>query len=537
MLSMSYKKDRFLTWYCRHWLVFLGGTIMMLIFWAVTPLQGAIFGTQTVTVLQQVAATDTAQLATLDQQLDALDASILNTAYSITWLKQPFPAFTTSSHAYIPFQPLSRVSDLFPDETWTAETTALSTDLECWPAAVTKTNNSYGEFTFDNGQGCTATLTPTTRKVSANTTDIIYTILYIGYHMDPTLDWFLENPNCTRDASHQFLAIWRSSVSEDMTSLFCETSYKKQKVQVSISAKDQRPDEDSLQHIGEPEILTESEFNSTAFEYLIGTGVPSKQFRRDYANDKIVKQDVAMTDRGLDWPATNMVGFGIGPSTYSLEELKNATNLRDIFAAAHKRIFSAAIPTLLETAGTQTPMRPATVQYALYGVVVSRPLALAVEILLLVIAILVGVVLFLSCRTYSSLSDDPASIGDSLAIFRGSDTLLQKLAPSDRYDDAALQKIVHDDRFKLIETDDVCGPGLYIDVLDSARNGSGQTQTPTNTVSRPVHHAALRPLSGLAFVSVLLAGVAVLVYLKRKESELGGWYMTSNSSSYCTDYG
>lgn len=37
-------------WKQRHWPVFITGSTMMLIFWAITPLQGAIFGQQSVTV-------------------------------------------------------------------------------------------------------------------------------------------------------------------------------------------------------------------------------------------------------------------------------------------------------------------------------------------------------------------------------------------------------------------------------------------------------------------------------------------------------
>ncbi|RKU40229.1 hypothetical protein DL546_002383 [Coniochaeta pulveracea] len=504
----------------KHWLVFLGGTVMMLIFWAVTPLQGAIFGTQAVTVTQQVAAAVTARLMPLDRQLDSFDASIPNTAYSITWLKQPFPEFTTANYAYIPFRPSSSSHQIMPNETWTAETTALSTHLDCWPAVVTKTDTPF-EYTFDNGRGCTADLTPTTKRVSANSSNIVYTILYIGYHMDPTSDWFLENPNCSQAASHQFLAIWKSSASEDMTSLFCETSYTKQKAQVSVSALEKRPEEDTLLLIGDAEPLLETEFNSTAFEYLIGTGVPPKQYRRDYANDKIVRQDVAMINRGVNWPATNMVGFGIGPSTYSLEELKNATNLQSIFASAHRRIFSAAVPKVLQGNDTRDLTRSAAVQYLKYGVVVSRPLALVVEILLLVIAVLVSLVLIISHRTYSSLSKDPASIGDNLAVLRESKPLLQELIHSDQYDDKTLQKILDGHRFKLVERHNAHGPALGIDILKSASSGSRQPLSP-KAVNPAVHHRAMRPLSGMVFVFTLLAGIGILLYFKRKEASLGG---------------
>jgi hypothetical protein len=504
---------------------------MMLIFWAVTPLQSAIFGTQAVSVSRDVLATDTAALASLAQQLYALDASILNSAYAITWLKQPFPDFTTSSHAYIPFQPVDQGSEVLPDEMWIAETTALSTDLECWPALVNKTDTPH-TFTFDNGRGCTQELAPSTQEVSKNGSNIIYTVLYIGYHEEAHLDWFLENENCSEAASHQFLAIWTSTRSEDMTALFCEPSYKKQNVLISVTAADRRPDESTIRPKEDVQILTESEFNSTAFEYLMGTGVPPEQIRRDYARDKIIEQYAAMSDRGLSWPITNMVGFALGGTNYSLVDLQNATALQEVFAAAHKTIFSAGITAMLDPAGASRTTKSAIIQYTLYGVVVSRPIALAVEILLGVIAVLVSIILLLSTRAYSSLSKDPGTIGRNLAIFRESRTLLRKFAPLDQCDKETLERAVRGDRFKLVETDD-SGPGLCLDILEP--ESPGVEETTGSTVSEPAHHLALRPLSGLIFVAVILTGMAVLLYLKRQEELLGGWYTVPESQWFQTD--
>lgn len=505
---------------------------MMFIFWAVTPLQSAIFGTQAVLVSMEALATDTAAFPSLDQQLYALDGSILNNAYAITWLKQPFPDFTTPGHAYIPFQPVDRVSAILSDEMWTAETTALSTDLDCWPAIVNQTDTPH-TFTFDNGRGCTQELAPSTRAVSKIGSDIIYTVLYIGYHEEAHLDWFLQNENCGEAALHQFLAVWTSTRSEDMTALFCEPCYKKQNVQISVVAADRRPDESTIQPRGNAQALSESEFNSTAFEYLMGTGVPPKQIRREYARDKIIEQYAAMRDRGLSWPITNMVGFALGATNYSLVDLQNATALQEVFRTAHKTIFSAAIAAMLDPAGAFGDTRSALVQYTLYGVVVSRPIALAVEVLLGVVAILVSIILFMSTRAYSRLSKDPGTIGHSLAIFTESRAMLRKFAPMDQCDKDSLERMVQGDRFKLIETDESFGSGLYLDVLDSGSNGAEQPDGPR--VSKPTHHLALKPLSGVGFVVVLLTGMAILLYLKRQEESLGGWYTVLRLQLFCTD--
>lgn len=130
---------------------------MMTVFWAVTPLQSAIFGLGSATVTETVSVADTARFATMDQQLDVLDTSVLQDAYAITWLGQPLPGYTTSTNALVPFLLAGRSSNPMPEETWKTTATALSTDLECWPATVKNTSIS-DTFDFDNGQGCTAEL-------------------------------------------------------------------------------------------------------------------------------------------------------------------------------------------------------------------------------------------------------------------------------------------------------------------------------------------------------------------------------------------
>ncbi|KAK7749491.1 hypothetical protein SLS53_000066 [Cytospora paraplurivora] len=71
-------------WKHRHWPVFIVGIVSMLVFWTITPLQGAIFGKQAVDLTQSVAMSITSGLMPVEEQAAAIDASILDTAYGIT---------------------------------------------------------------------------------------------------------------------------------------------------------------------------------------------------------------------------------------------------------------------------------------------------------------------------------------------------------------------------------------------------------------------------------------------------------------------
>lgn len=499
---------------------------MVLVFWAVTPLQSAIFGTQSVVIRNQIFTTETQHFVALEKQLNVLDASVLNDAYAMTWLGQPLPPFTTADRGFIPFQPVNGHSTLLPDELWTTNATAVSTDLECWPAVMNKSTEVKAMFSFYNGQSCTTQVELQTKSATHNPNITRYTVLYIGYPEDANLDYYLSGDACNGEASHQFLAIWASTVSDEVTAMFCEPSYKKQTVAVTVSAEHHRPEEQSVLALGEPLSLPATEFNSTAFEYLLATGLPSKEFRRDYPRDRILDQYSTISKRhsSLVWPTTNMVGFAMGQLNGSLADLQDPATLQAVFTAAHKLVFSASMPQLLGPLNTTGLQRPGTIQYKLYGVVVSRPISLVVECLLGVIALLVVGILVVSCRSQSNLRRDPGGIGATLTIFRESSQLLEEFAEKDRYNDRSLEKSMQENQYRLIRPGASDNQGIRIEKLAAqmSRNPSlGQPQ-PGKMTALPIRHKALLPVSGAGFIATLLAGISVLVYLKNQERHLGG---------------
>lgn len=505
---------------------------MLVIFWGLTPLQSAIFGAQEVILNDQVTMADSQALAPLDQQLVSMDALILQTAYGLSWLGRSFPAFTSSGYALLPFGPIGGASNSAPVETWSSSATALSTDIDCWPAIISPTVSKV-QFTFDNGKNCVAEVGIFSSARFAE--DTAFVTLYIGYHMEAHLDYFLSGPNCTSEASHQFLAIWvpkppTGVKMDDITAMFCETSYKKQSVSITVSSPDGRPDDSSLVALGEPEDLSDAEFNATAFEYLIGTGVSPQPLIRDYPRDLIVEQFPAL-NQSLAWPTTNMVGFALGHANNSLEILGNATVLQEVFSKAHKTLFSAAIPQLLVE--TRSPARRAgTAQYTLFGVVASRAIAAAVEILLLVVCLLVGGTIWSICVSKSSLAEDPGGKGALFTVLGESDALLDIFARKDCHDDIGLRRNIKGKCYELSSEDSASGkPFTAIKVVSAGRvsppNTNNDKSHPSTNIDNgvsyiPVHPAALRPATGLGFIGVLLAAIGILVFLKLRDRELGG---------------
>lgn len=89
----------FKAWKQRHWPVFITGSVMMLIFWAITPLQGAIFGQQAVTVSTSSVMDPGSGLVAVEEQAALIDVSILNSAYGTTCKLRSFIPCTSHSRS------------------------------------------------------------------------------------------------------------------------------------------------------------------------------------------------------------------------------------------------------------------------------------------------------------------------------------------------------------------------------------------------------------------------------------------------------
>jgi hypothetical protein len=379
-------------------------------------------------------------------------------------------------------------------------------------------SSNLGEYKYNNGKGCEVDIvflgTPD------NSTAGLITVLYVGYFANEHLDWFLESDTCDRRASQQFLAIWaRSKQKQDITALFCEASYAKQDVSITISTKDGRPDDASLSPLNKAQVLEESEFNSTAFTYLISTGVPPLDIKRDFARETIVELTQSIDPR-VTWPITPMVGYGLAPSNYSLESMSNASVLQEAFSAAHKLLFSATVPQLLAKSNA-APTKAGTIKSVQHGIVVSRPIAATVEILLLVVSLMIGCTIWTTNSLKSKLAEEPSRYGVIPGALKSSEPLLRQFIDRDCLDDDALRQSLTGERYKLITEVRAAGETASTIEIVSANQRHVRSQADRGFYA-PIRPIPLRIFTGLGLVAVLLAGLGVLVYLKRLEQAQGG---------------
>ncbi|OTA07793.1 hypothetical protein A9Z42_0087130 [Trichoderma parareesei] len=515
----------------RHWAVFYSGTIMVLIFWMVTPLQSSCLGTGSVLMNNTVSMSAPSVFMDPLTQATDMDQSVMNSGYAITWLERPYPAFTAPDYALMPFQPAQPVEGNVAN--FTGTTTKYWTDLKCWPAEVEQTYsgpsmyaNTMGTYNFINGMGCNAS------KIVARSLSSEHQMMYIPYQDsawgEVALSW-----TCSDDAFNQFLATWlhfdNSTNSSDISALFCETSYYKQNVSASVQLPGFVPVDDSITPLSPPEPLQVTEFNTSAFEYLVGNGMTSVFVDKDYPFTHLLDLNTHLEGFGLPYPFSPMLGIMVGLQNYTIEAYQNKTLLGDAYRMAHRLMFSVAFHSMLVNS-TASDLTDGNVFVVKYGIIVSRVFTALVEGGLALVTILTIVLLWVCHGNPTLLSSDPASLGSLIALIQKSPRLLKTFNGKGNLTAGQLKEQLGDCRFKLFcQCQDASGP-TRLELLETpsqaeaqpSGENSGRAGSDQTGHYLPIKPFALRKVVGLVFAVCLCAAVAVISYLWHQNSVLGG---------------
>ncbi|KAM0561792.1 hypothetical protein ACHAPJ_002963 [Fusarium lateritium] len=520
----------------KHWPVFFGGTAMVIVFWALTPLQSALFGTGVIRQTEATNLTNRSQLLPVSQHESVLDPRFLNTGYAIAWLGQQLPPFTTSKFALLPFYSAksAEIAQLHPnasvESTISAETTKMWTELYCWPAEIARIGPRAKEaFSMLNGQGCNTT-------VSFGNT-VKRKMLYFSYHSSPYSDYWIGGPDCpeTSNSTHQFLAVWSKAIPVDwdpfpsfnLSAVYCQPYYYKQKVLATVRAGTHEPINNAIKELAPRETLSEEEFNSTAFEFLLGNGMAQQPIVKDWPFNKVVEQNPRLNYTGFNIPVSNMVGFALAGRNESSDDYVHHSLLQEVYQNAHQYLFSAAVTNLLVNS-TDISNNSASIEYFKAGVLVSRTFATALEALLAIVAIFTAIVLWFCWKAPSKLSVNPSSIGRYIEFFGNSPELLQAFRPLDYANDKALVEEFQMDKFQLISNGRYGQTQLFMH--PTLRESTTQDNT---TVQKgyydPVRPLALRRWVGAFFVAALIGAMVFLSYLKDQEARLNGLIRPSDN--------
>ncbi|KAF4120542.1 Protein of unknown function (DUF3433) [Geosmithia morbida] len=469
------------------------------------------------------------ELVPVAQQEDLLGPEVLNLMYPISWLNQSYPEFMLPDKAFLPFYP-EESSNLtaIQGTNLTAATTQLWTELDCWPAAdisVHGGNGSIGNSTFDidSGRGCKTNMAIPIAEG--------YSMLYVGYYSSPYSDFYLGTTDCpeTPDHKHQFLAIWahatgdleywNSASNVDITGAFCQPRYFKQEVLVTVDASTLRPYRGSAKPLGAQETLADSEFNRTAFEFLLGNGMSETMKTRDYPFNFVVEQHPKLEGRDLIQPVSNMVGFALAGQELNTTDYADQETLQRAYNDAHQHLFSVAVNQLLVN-GTELGNSTATATRPMSGIIVSRAISAALEALLVVVAIATALILWLARSTRSNLHANPSSIDRIADIVRESPELADFFCSISHADEDSIVKATEGKKFRLIRDNPATAPRIIVD--SSVDPAEKQDSEASDGYYVPVRPLFLRIEIGVAFVIAVLGVIGGLGYLKWAEVHFHG---------------
>ncbi|KAH9209381.1 hypothetical protein DL95DRAFT_477433, partial [Leptodontidium sp. 2 PMI_412] len=515
----------------KHWGVFLAGTIMLLVFWVITPLQSAIFATGVATrSIPTTFGTSTA-LIPFESQIKALNANFLNTAYGVSWLGQRLPDFTTSTYATLAFQPISHRSKTLSTETWISNAFVYSTNLTCKPANVIPERTL--SYSFDNGEGCSVS--------DSSTLSSDYMVNYIGFYSNAHTSYSLQNPNCTAEHSNNFLALFATAadrttvgVYRNLTAIFCKPSYHSQEMKVTVNASSHSIVEAkvaSSRKLATPTSIEEM-FNVTTFEYILGTGISPLEERTNFDEISIVQQYPRVKNYNLTFPVSNMVGFAVSLNSAPIQDLADPEVLRRAFERAHQLLFTSALSTLTEPIQLEDlqDAREGMREERLGAILLVREISLAVEVAFaIIIALTISLWIFSFYRT-NLLDSDPASIASIMSVIPSSGEISEGMLDDGTLTAVELEQNLSQKRYRLSRDNH---EGLFIQSLSPMASRPPQVNSSKSQPDKDF--AAVRPVElrlpfGVVLVIIIVLAIAGVVFLHVWTASHNGISLPSRSS-------
>jgi hypothetical protein len=507
----------------------------MIIFWAITPLQSAIFGTSPVTRVRDIQMITTAAVMPLTSQVSSLNADFLMTAYGISWLDQKLPAFTTKSFAILPFAPVQADATASTSETWIASADAYSTNLDCTTAKYV----AHGHLTydFDNEKGCS--ISGVALPSAQSRTNLL---VYVGYYDDAHVDWALQNPNCSVEFSNTFLAIWASGDSQtttgqyqNMTALFCQPVYTVRDITVKVNATDHSVVEDDFNsttpNYGMPRPMPSEVLNLTNFHYLIGTGVTEKTQITDYPNTRPVEQFPRLYQSDLTWPSTNMVGYGVAAAGVSVDGLGDPFLLQSTFTKAHQLLFATAFNSLLQPIPPEAVIdtKSGYVQDQPTAIILVRVFSVVVEVFLCLVSLMAATIWYMSARRTSQMVRDPSRIGDIMSMVsecRGLKDIFRDMGTTSR---EQLNDRLRYKKFRLRGLFEHRPPVMHLEILQSEYISTDEDGTRSQSLVGKAENIAtsfrpveLRIRTAILFILTLALSLTGLIFLNILTLKRGG---------------
>lgn len=479
------------------------------------------FTSQTTIVTSATSVTQPAKLVDMDVQISHMTSQFLNTAYSIAWLGQSLPPFTTRQESFAPFSSLS-TDYVGATDTLTTNTTRYWTDLTCWSPSTIVINASSTDAaqpnstSFDDGRGCIANNVVNFSPSDASSYGNIYAGAYFSSQL--TYNFSTDYANMCRYTPHRILAVWRRlsvdppdfTPDGDATAIFCEADYFMQSVTLTVYGANNTVK--GFVATGEKAAIPDTIFNKTDFESVIVNGLPPfpnagssnwSTLTTDIADAAAVQQSTRLQSLNMAAPvarsSTSMIGFMVGSTQLQPTAYLNTESLQESLTSAHQLLFATAMGSLLQKPSEFS--QSANIQSSTTAVRVVPGFIIATEVLLAFVAITILGLLLQLRRMRLKLTSNPDCLA-SLMLLSRHKTIQEAFNISGNANENDLKLHLSNYRFALRSTRDAA-PALVADAKVH----------PPHLVSSSQQHLALAELSRISVCSVILVAAAAFAGL------------------------
>ncbi|SMQ53352.1 unnamed protein product [Zymoseptoria tritici ST99CH_3D7] len=441
----------------KHWSVLSAATVMILVFWGLTPTQSGIFAVRTVHVSGVVKGSHSTSYTPIAQQGN-LTAIYAQSVYNIAWLNESLPQFMTTDFVLTPFGPTKNTTSDFTNVTYTAQTTLYSLDVSCEPVVLT---NKSGVLNYNTTRGCSF-YPPPFRPTDGNDTSKIFDTMYVGYQNENGVADYYLSYDCDERFFHSFFVRWSKTNAAQIesgklsstldpsqansTALFCEPKYYQQKVNATVRL----PSNDvlSIDQSGQKQDLPNDMFNTSALEWTMNSGVTKLDERTSFPRTGFPDQKSHLVDLPLNLAyIPRMAPFAIATHQRPMEDYLDAETLRISYQSAYRLLFARQLADILRPELDASTEGDAQRSYVTQAVVVVPGFAYAATALLsLVLMIATGLMLLIPKRQ-NNLRTDPASISSIMDLVEGSESTLKPFKKLDSQSTEELHDSLKDFKF------------------------------------------------------------------------------------------
>jgi hypothetical protein len=558
----------------------------MLVMWGLTPVHGALFDLRPINQTSNILGTSTTTLLAFSEQEKLIQPRLAYKPYGVSWLGQHTPSKDFALAGVYLNSTASNVIDL---SRFNGNSTLISfstdrydTDLDC---DILSTNDLAAQpmapLNYTAIYGTRQSLISATSVAQAS---------YDHYHSgiqvdkkDPTAAFFPNSGHNITISWVPMTPMWENQTQEfrsmeaegclDLTTnlvesnnftyrparITCTARYYRQKVRGEVDSTTNTvlsttPEGPRLE-------LSRHEFDIASYErtlfeayYFVdafdqacpyGSYVPGNQDRYTfptknlytaspgtcptYGNKEVVHDS---SFRYLS-PNTLLTGLAIAAVDEPLSSLLDATKLWQAYENAHRLLFAATVPALLQNSASPASGDSATrILRQTTAIVIVQTFAVAAE-LILVTAIFVSIALSWTIRNRAnSMTRDLSTIQRLSAIFDNQGTFLSDLSNNCSSSNDQIARTLNDKKYRLTLDD----TGSRLESLESPVKDSGEKidiKSAPDT-ERSIHDRrpefltpwAFRGPTGLTFIAVLIGLAATLLALYRKAIMCNGAYFT-----------